>query len=86
MRTFRYEAIRIDDLSSTDLRDEALGAVEAEFELLPEAYRVFIDGESNVAEAIYYTALKVLGFAWGAPADFYDAESVEDGISQALDD
>ena len=84
MRPFRYESISIHALSSTDLREEAL--TEIGNDTYPEAYRVWIEGSAQPAEAVHYTALNLVAFAWGAPADVYDAETIEDGIRQALEE
>lgn len=78
MRPFRYESISIHALVSTDLREEAL--TEIGNDTYPEAYRVWIEGSAQPAEAVHYTALDIVVFEH----DVYDAKTIHEAIPQAL--
>lgn len=80
---YRYESISIHSLSSQDLLREA--TEQAEQGGYPEAYRVWVGDHAEPAEAVHYTTLDLVAFAWGAPCDVYDATSIEDGLRQALE-
>lgn len=84
MRPYTLESISVHALTSTDLRQEAIESLDGDQMGYPEAYRVQIDGHAEVAEAVHWTAWDRVGFAWGAPADFYDVQTIEQGIRQAL--
>ena len=77
--TYRLESISIRALSSTDLRDEALGEITEEFCTYPEAYRIHLES-GEVLEAVHYTALDLVVFEH----DVYDAKTVHEAIPQAL--
>ena len=76
--TYRLESISIRALSSTDLREEAL--TEIENDTYPEAYRVWIEGHAQPAEAVHYTALDIVVF----DHDVYDAKTIHEAIPHAL--
>lgn len=84
MRPYRLESISVHALTSTDLREEAVESLDGDNLGYPEAYRVQIDGHAESAEAVHWTAWDRVGFAWGSDADFVDAQTIDEGIRQAL--
>ena len=79
MSTYRLESISIHDLSSTDLREEAISEVAEEFGTYPEAYRIHLES-GEVLEAVHYTALDLVMFEH----DLYEAKTIHEAIPQAL--
>ncbi len=78
--TYTYEIIDIDNLKARDLAEEAQKPADSDC----IAATVTIIGEPERAEVLWYSSAGRGGFAWGAPADWTDADSLEDVIERAL--
>lgn len=71
-----------DEISATDLRGGiAQAAANGD---RSEAARVTVDGHAEVIEVLYLPATQRAGLAWGADADWTDAESLEEGVQRFL--
>lgn len=72
---FSYKEIDLDELTSTDLREEAQEGMKA--------FRIFIDGHAESADALYDPSSVRLGIAWGADATWADLD--DDNIEAGID-
>lgn len=79
-KKFTYEDIDIEQLTATDLREEAQESRDA------QAYRITIIGHAEKADALYDPSSRRLGIAWGADATWADVDDVESGINMWLND
>lgn len=66
--------IPVESLNATDLREEAVGLLDA------IAYGISLDGQAEAAEALWVPSAGRIGIAWGAEAVWSDAQSAEEGI------
>ena len=75
MMTYHYETVAPDQLTALDLRAEtaALEAAQTSY----ECARVTVDGHAEAAEIVFVPEAGRIGCAWGAPADWSDADSIE---------
>jgi hypothetical protein len=85
-RTFRYEAVGIEQTSS-DLREEALHMKNPQTFLVTifsdESYeRAFVER----ADVLYDPESKRMGIAWGTDATWADVDGLESGIEMYLND
>lgn len=94
-RTFRLEEIDIDSLTASDLRAAHANTAD-ETSPFDAAWRIWIDGEAEPAQALYVEAVSLdgtaaaegqLGIAWGADADWGDVHNTWsiDGIDGMAD-
>jgi hypothetical protein len=86
-RTFRYEAAGLEQLSASDLQEEAQNFPHA------QAFRVTIFRDESYehpevakADALYLPEEGRMGIAWGADATWADVDDVESGIEMWLND
>ena len=84
-RTFRYESVDIEQITSNDLHEEFLNAKNAQTFLVT----IFPDGvderpRDEHADALYLPAEGRLGIAWGTDATWADVDDVESGIEMWL--
>lgn len=88
MRQYRYTPIALDDLTSTDLRQEAAGysAVNAQAAQILIYRENGIGTEAQPAEALYLPDEGRLGIAWGADATWADVRDFESGVNMWLND
>ncbi len=86
-RTFHYEEVGIEQLSASDLHEEAQNFPNA------QAFRVTIFRDESYerpevakADALYLPEEGRMGIAWGADATWADVDDVESGIEMWLND
>lgn len=81
--TFALEAIGIDELTATDLHQEAAESTDAH----AVAYRVMIHDEAEHAELLHLPGNGRTGIAWGADADWADSTGdIEQDVQMYLTD
>ncbi len=85
MKTFAYHQINSDELSATDLRQEAEG-VEAKRAYTITVYNEREQPHAEAAQALYLPSEGRLGIAWGADATWADVSDLESGIEMWLND
>lgn len=71
-----YEIIAPEWIRALDLRDEIAGL--SQFGTIVECARVQIDDHAEMAEIVFVPGAGRLGCAWGAPAEWVDAASIEE--------
>lgn len=87
MKTYTYTPLAIDDLTSTDLRQEAAEyRADAAQAATITIYRADGRPEAERAEALYLPDEGRLGIAWGADATWADVTDLESGIEMWLND
>jgi hypothetical protein len=83
-RGWRYDdTLTVDQLSATDLRQEAADIV-ARGDGPVQVATVQVEGETEIIEVLYAPEIGRAGLAWGADADWTDCESIEDAIERFL--
>jgi hypothetical protein len=87
MKTFTYRPIALDDMTATDLQQEAApysinGAQAAKITI----YRENGMSEAETAEALYLPNEGRLGIAWGADATWADVKDFTSGVAMWLND
>ena len=75
---YTYTAIAVDDLTATDLREEA--ATTRRMGMVIQAYRIDIAGSAERAEALEIGKAGRYGISWGADATWGDASGVNEAI------
>lgn len=95
--TYTYERMTYTDgspslgVTSTDLRAEVNALADTDTRM--EAYSVTLYGDNGYgelvplaqrAEVLYVPEANRIGIAWGADADWLDADSIEGGIARWL--
>lgn len=80
---YRLEAIDPEDLTSRDLREEALALADTE----AEAYRVHFADGGETAELVWYgSPIFRGGLAWGADAEWTGAADPVDAVRRVIED
>jgi hypothetical protein len=82
-RTWHYEERPVEEITATDLRQEAADIVERG-EGPVQAALVTVEGKAERIEVLYAPELGQAGLAWGADADWTDCDSLEDAIRRYL--
>lgn len=76
--------LALDALTSIDLAKEARQYADNP---TLEAYKVWIEGQAEPAECLYFGDRGIAGIAWGADADWIEVvDSAEEACHQAFDD
>ena len=84
-RTFTYTPIALDDLTATDLQQEAAGYSIGNAQAATiTIYKNNGMSEAERAEALYLPDEGRLGIAWGADATWADVSDFESGIDMWL--
>ena len=86
MKTYTYQLIISDDLTATDLRDEARAALGDAQAARITIYKDNGQREAEAAEALWLPSEGRLGVAWGAEATWADVRDLESGIEMWLND
>jgi hypothetical protein len=85
-RRWRYDdTLTVDQLSATDLRQEAADII-ARGNGPVQVATVQVEGETELLEVLYAPELGRAGIAWGADAGWTDCDSVQDAIERFLGD
>lgn len=87
MKSFTYTAIALDDLTATDLQQEAAdkSIVNAQAATIT-IYKANGMSEAEKAEALYLPDDGRLGIAWGADATWADVKDFLSGVEMWLND
>lgn len=84
--SFTYEVIDLDDLASTDLKEEAKQCSDGVQALRIRVLDADEQEQAERAEGLYDPESGRLGIAWGADASWASVEGVESGIDRYLND